>query len=142
MALFHKILVGYDGSEGARRALRLATSLARDQQAELWAVAVEEELPRYAATIDEVEEDREAIDRYFQRLFDEAVREAATQDVRLQTATKAGHGAQAIVAYAKDGNFDLLVIGHSGHSEIWGRFMGSTADKITRHAPCSVLVVR
>jgi nucleotide-binding universal stress UspA family protein len=35
-----------------------------------------------------------------------------------------------------------LIIGHRGHSGIWGRLLGTTADKVVDHAPCSVLVVR
>jgi nucleotide-binding universal stress UspA family protein len=37
---------------------------------------------------------------------------------------------------------DLIVVGHSGHSSVWGRFLGSTAEKTGHHAPCSVLIVR
>ena len=34
------------------------------------------------------------------------------------------------------------VMGHMGHSSVWGTFMGTTAEKVTRHVTCSVLVVR
>jgi nucleotide-binding universal stress UspA family protein len=34
------------------------------------------------------------------------------------------------------------VIGHSGHSRVWGRFLGDAASKIVGHARCAVLVVR
>lgn len=44
--------------------------------------------------------------------------------------------------YALEVGADLLIIGHSGHSGIWGRLLGTTADKVVDHAPCSVLVVR
>jgi nucleotide-binding universal stress UspA family protein len=51
----------------------------------------------------------------------------------------------------KDGNFrrwssaasfDLIVIGHSDHSELWRRLLGDTADRIADHASCSVLIVK
>jgi hypothetical protein len=35
---------------------------------------------------------------------------------------------------------DLLVLGRSGHSAIWGRFIGTTAEKVARHVECSVLI--
>jgi nucleotide-binding universal stress UspA family protein len=41
-----------------------------------------------------------------------------------------GHAAQLIVAAAEREQADLLVLGRSGHSQVWGRFMGSTADTI------------
>ncbi|MFI6408654.1 universal stress protein [Streptomyces sp. NPDC050548] len=37
----------------------------------------------------------------------------------------------------------LLALGSgSGHSSVWGRLLGSTAEKASGHAPCSVLIVR
>jgi len=40
------------------------------------------------------------------------------------------------------GRYDLVVVGHAGHSHVWGSFMGTTAEKVSRHAPCDVLIVR
>jgi hypothetical protein len=37
---------------------------------------------------------------------------------------------------------DLVVIGHSGLSGVWGLFLGTTAEKVSRHAACSVRIVR
>ncbi len=53
-----------------------------------------------------------------------------------------GHPAQQIVQVAQEHRADLIVIGHSGHSGVWGRFLGSTAEKVSRHAACSVLLAR
>jgi hypothetical protein len=39
-------------------------------------------------------------------------------------------------------NCDLIVVGHSDHSELWGRLLGDTADRISDHAHCSVLIVK
>jgi Universal stress protein family len=36
----------------------------------------------------------------------------------------------------------LVAMGHTGHSSVWGTFMGTTAEKVTRQVTCSVLVVR
>ena len=47
-----------------------------------------------------------------------------------------GHAAQQIILLAEREQADLLVIGRSGHSQIWGRLLGSTADRIVQHAPC------
>jgi nucleotide-binding universal stress UspA family protein len=38
--------------------------------------------------------------------------------------------------YATAEQADLLVLGHSGHSSVWGQFMGTTADKLVRRAAC------
>lgn len=37
---------------------------------------------------------------------------------------------------------DVIVIGQSGHSNVWSNFLGTTVDKWARHAPCDILIVR
>ncbi len=43
---------------------------------------------------------------------------------------------------AKEVGADLIVLGHSGHSAVWGPLLGAVTEKVSRHAPCSVLIVR
>ena len=62
--------------------------------------------------------------------------------IELRVDQAAGQPALAIVRYADEGGFDLIVMGHSGHSGLWGTFLGTTADKAMRHAHCTVMVVR
>src|SRR6266566_1656748 len=125
--MYRRIAVGFDGSSGSRRALEAAVDLARSGKAELFLVSIEE-LPRYPGAIDEVE--------------DEAVRQITGAGLVVHREIRPGHAAQALPHYAMEVGADLLVIGHSGHSAIWGRLLGTTADKVVDHAPCSVLVVR
>jgi len=54
----------------------------------------------------------------------------------------AGHPAQELVRAAKEVGADLIVLGHSGHSAVWGPLLGAVTEKVSRHAPCSVLIVR
>jgi nucleotide-binding universal stress UspA family protein len=140
--MFRKILLGYDGSAGAERALDMALELARVHGAELWALAVEERLPHFAATVGEVEEEKEFANRYYGERLAVARERAAKMGVELKTVLRAGHPARTIVDVAKEGSFDLVVLGHSGHSEVWATFLGTTAEKVSRHAPCAVLIVR
>jgi len=48
--MYRRIAVGFDGSQGSRRALEVAVNLARSAKAELFLVSIEE-LPRYPAAI-------------------------------------------------------------------------------------------
>ncbi|MCS7311027.1 MAG: universal stress protein, partial [Armatimonadetes bacterium] len=66
--MYHRILVGFDGSAGAERALNAGLALARALEAELHVIMVEEDLPRYAATIGEYEEVQQQRDAYFTQL--------------------------------------------------------------------------
>ena len=140
--MFRKILLAYDGSEGANRALEAGIKLAQTHQAELWALAVEERLPRFSGTIDEVKEEKEFANRRYSQLLKTAQTRAKAAGVELKTILRAGHAAKTIVEVAKEGGFDAVLVGHSGHSEVWAAFLGTTAEKVSRHAPCSVLIVR
>ena len=68
--------------------------------------------------------------------------DANSEGVTLHTDIRIGHPARGLVDYVTERGVDLLVLGHSGHSSLWGTFLGTTADKVMRHAPCSVRVVR
>ena len=140
--MFRKILLAYDGSEGAERALEAGINLAKLHQAELWTVAVMEGGPRFSATIDEVQEERDFAVRHYGKLLEEAQAKAREAGVEMETLRCPGHPAQAILQVAREGNFDLVVLGHSGVSGVWAKFLGTTAEKVSRHAPCSVLIVR
>jgi nucleotide-binding universal stress UspA family protein len=137
MGVFTTIVCAYDGSGGSERALQLAALLAAAHSSELIIISVIEHVPRFAGTVGEVDESvreqaEEARERQHQALAVIDGLEVTQHKALLET----GHPAQAIIAAAMHEHADLLVIGRSGHSEVWGRFMGSTADKITRHVPC------
>ena len=67
---------------------------------------------------------------------------AAQHGLSIACETRRGHPAKEIVKVAAEGAYDLIVIGHSDHSELWGRLLGDTADRISDHAHCSVLIVK
>jgi len=140
--MFQKILVAYDGSEGSRHALQAGIELAKQLGADLHTISVIEHLPHYAATVGEVKEAQEEFETFFSKLTKQARDLAALQGVELETVVKPGHEVETIVTYAKEGGFDLLVIGFAGHSNIWGRVMGSTTQNLSRLAPCSVMIVK
>ena len=140
--MFRKILLAYDGSEGANTALNAGINLAKIHQAELWALAVQEKLPRFSGTIDEVKEEKQFANDQYGKLLEAAKVKAKEAGGVLKTLMRPGHPAQTIVAVAKEGKFDLVLVGHTGLSGVWAAFLGTTAEKVSRHAPCSVLIVR
>jgi len=140
--MYRRILVAYDGSNGARAALREGIALAKALGAELCTISVEEHLPHYAVSISEVKAAKEEIDEYFRALAKEARDVGGLEGVELETFVRQGHEVETIVTVAKEGSFDLLVVGYHGHSRIFDRLMGSTAQSIVRLAPCSVLLAK
>jgi|YNPNPStandDraft_1061719.scaffolds.fasta_scaffold01453_13 nucleotide-binding universal stress UspA family protein len=139
---YRRILIAYDGSEGAAKGLRAGIRLAKIHQAELCALAVDEKEPRWSGTMDKVQEEKNLADQHYGRILKWAEGLARGDGVDLQTMVRPGHPAKTIVEVAKEGKFDLIVMGHSGLSGVWARFLGTTTEKVSRHAPCSVLIVR
>jgi nucleotide-binding universal stress UspA family protein len=140
--MFKKILVGYDGSKGGKAALERAATLAREGNAQLTALWARQPLPRHADLPGEPEGEAEAANDYFAERKREIQETAQRHGITIACETRAGHAAKVIVNFADEGGYDLIVVGHSDHSELWGRLLGDTADRITDHAHCSVLVVK
>jgi nucleotide-binding universal stress UspA family protein len=140
--MFEKILVAYDGSAGAKRALDVAIKLASIFRAELWTLSVEERLPHYAATIDEVQEEQAFVNHYFQEALSVAYLRAMHAGVELKSEIRAGDVVRTIIEFTREGGFDLLVVGASRHSKAWAMLLGTTAEKVSEQAPCTILIAR
>jgi nucleotide-binding universal stress UspA family protein len=122
------VLVAYDGSPASERAVQAAVDFAREG-AQVIGVTVR------APTNDDG--GQASTD-----LVEMIAAHAGSFGVRLTTEIRTGHPAQEILAAARSHRADLIVLGHSGRSATWGRFLGTTAEKVSRHAECSVLIVR
>jgi nucleotide-binding universal stress UspA family protein len=142
--MFKKILVGYDGSDSARAALQKAALLAKESDGELTAIWVHEPLPHLSDLPGEFEEEMEATGHSVRfRERETEVQAIGTQyAISIRSELRSGHPAKAIIDAAEEGHYDLIVVGHRDHSGLWGRLLGDTADRISDHAHCSVLIVK
>jgi nucleotide-binding universal stress UspA family protein len=139
---YRKLLVPYDGSPGARAALKAAIDLANQMDAELRCICVQEELSYYGATLGDVEDAKAEQDACLHKLTEEARQCAAYFGVELHARVIRGRAVDAVVAALEDGEFDLLVIGDAGRSDIVGWIMGRTTQQLARLSPCKVLLVK
>jgi nucleotide-binding universal stress UspA family protein len=140
--MIEKILIAHDGSEGAQNAFDTALELAKRLGASLDMVSVEERAVHDGETIDEVSDEIEEENTYFEQLASQCKRRAALKEVQLRTSVVRGHVVKAVVDFARERGFDLLVIGYTGHSRIYEHLWGGTSQNLARMAPCSVLVVK
>ena len=140
--MFKKILVGYDGSKGGKAALQCAAVMAKQTNAEITALWVRAPLPRHSDLPGEFEGEAEAADEYLKARRNEVEDAAAQHNIPIHCETRRGQAAKTILRFADEGGHDLIVIGHSDQSELWGRLLGDTADRISDHAICSVLIVK
>ena len=141
--MFKRILIAHDGSDGAQRAFDVGVELAVAMNATLHMISVEEDLPRHAEMIiGEIAEAKDTQDSYFGQLGKQAKGRARLKGLSIETSVVSGHEVKAIVENAREGQYDLLVVGFTGHSRIYDHLWGGTSQNLTRMAPCSVLVVK
>ena len=140
--MFSKILVANDGSEGGKKAFAAALVMAKKFGAELHSISVKERPSHFAETVGEVMEEQEEADVFFGRVTGEAILQARQEGLDLRCAVLPGHEVETIIRFARDGHFDLLVIGFMGHSRVFDRIWGGSSQNLTRLSPCPVLVVK
>jgi nucleotide-binding universal stress UspA family protein len=139
------ILIPVDFSGPSRQALRFASDLARRYEASLLLLHVYQigalSLPRYSAA-DALTSYAE-IEQRVREALDELRQEAeAAGAPRVGVAQVVGVPYVEIVRRAEEGGHDLIVMGTHGHTGVRRMLIGSVAEKVVRHAPCPVLVVR
>ena len=145
--MFRSIVVGTDGSDTAGDAVRGAIELARALGATVDLVSAYEPVSGQRLR----EEARQAPEILEWRVnpredVDATLREAAEriQDAGVQVATYAREGdpADAILDVAEERGSDLIVVGQEGMTGAKRFLLGSVPDKVSHHAPCSVLIIR
>jgi nucleotide-binding universal stress UspA family protein len=139
---FHKILCPIDFSPGSQQAMRVAVRLATERSAELvlvhsWnlpptAFAGEYTFP--ADVIQQLSDDA-------RRGLDAAARDAGALGAKRVTSRLLSGLPWSTIVGAAAG-CDLIVIGTHGRTGLARILLGSVAEQVIRHAPCSVLVVR
>jgi nucleotide-binding universal stress UspA family protein len=139
--MFSKILHANDGSVPAFKAFKLALDIAKQNTAALHMVCVEE-IPYLPEFIEEVREETGVAARRFHSVIQKARGMAEQHQVKFQTHVQAGHPVRTIVDLANELGADLLIIGATGHSQLYERMIGSRADRLVHLASCPVLVVK
>lgn len=119
------LVVGYDGSPSAQRALDRAATLT-DYGSRLIVAAV-------SADEHGLDESR--------KLLDEAEFRLLRQRVFCQKRELVGKPADALMSLATETQADLIVVGH-GKTALQRLLLGSVSTKVVHDAPCDVLVVR
>jgi len=139
-----RILCPVDFSECSKLALQAAIQLARDSGGALHLIFVVTptvlatgDMPYYAAEL------LATLKEGGERALAEWRAQAITGGARtVETVCVIGVPWNEIVTYARTHECDLLVMGTHGRSGLQHVLIGSVAEKVLRHAPCSVLVVR
>ena len=140
-----RIVVGVEGSDGSRVALRWAIDEAHYRSCDVEVVTAY--LPTYVPAapdfgyvsldpIDLVEEVRKMQDD----LVAEATARCAKPTVNVEQKLVKGRAADTLIAAAEGAA--LLVVGNRGRGGFRGLLLGSVSHQITHHAGCPVVIVR
>lgn len=77
-----------------------------------------------------------------QMLLDQIVIKLDFNGIKVEKQVLVGEPFEKIVETAKNGGFDLIVMGNRGFSKVKRFFVGSVTQKVISEAPCPVLVIR
>jgi nucleotide-binding universal stress UspA family protein len=145
--MFKSIVVGTDGSHTAAEATREAIELASAVGATLQIVSAYEPVP--AQKLNEIKREapedlqwaispRSEVDA----ALETAAAPAREAGVPVNVYPRQGDPADAILDVAEETEADLIVVGNKGMTGAKRFLLGSVPNKVSHHAPCSVLIIR
>jgi nucleotide-binding universal stress UspA family protein len=145
--VFDSIVVGTDGSETAREAVRQAIELAGRLGARLHVVSayepvaearLREEAQHVPADLQWLINPREDVDA----TLHEAAQAAGEAGIEVERYARQGDPADAILDVAEEQDAQLIVVGNKGMTGARRFLLGSVPNRVSHHAPCSVLIIR
>ena len=143
--LFHHIVAATDFSEASAHAAAFAISLAEEADAHLTLVHALDLPPAVETWIVESEAGSSRLQQWQQgasgRLHELVPNDAGTY-CHVEERVESGSAARVILDVAAERHAGLIVIGAHGGGPLERMFVGSTAQRVVRQAPCPVLIVR
>jgi nucleotide-binding universal stress UspA family protein len=131
------VILGYDGSEGSKKALAAAIELADALQRKL-VIAYAYEVSAFGG---EVQDLAKALRERGENVTGEAAAAAKGAGVDPETVVISGDRAEALASLAADRGAGMLVIGTRGEPPLKGLILGSVAHKLLHLSSAPVLVV-
>ncbi len=134
------IILGYDGSDGAKAALPEAVAVAKSFGAKLVVAFGYEPNPQGG----EVADIRHALEQLGEQLTAEGIA-AATEpdpDMRVEVAVIDERPVESLIRAAEERHARMIVVGGNGRGPLAGALLGSVAYRLLHHSTVSVLVVQ
>lgn len=140
------IVVGTDGSETATRAVQHAADLARATGARVHVVSAYKPLTGVHIAAGAGMPEMAALDIepsvHVNSILDQAAAIFRMNGVEVDTHACKGDPATALLDIADAQHATMIVVGNKGMDSAKRFLLGNVPDKVSHHAPCSVLIVR
>lgn len=137
------IVVGTDGSPGAKAAVQRAAEVARGNDARVHLVTAYPDVPSYRETItSSAKADPIDLRQAAESVLSRAGREFEAEGIEVEGHAREGDPAQVIIEVAQEKQADLIVVGARGLTGVQRFLLGSVSSKLSHHSPTSVMVVR
>ncbi len=130
------VVVGVDGSEASRAALKWAADYARKYDLPLEAVIAWDFGPYYGYPVPDFDQELRS---WATDSIADAVREVLGEDAEVTQHVVRGQSAPALLEAAKSAS--LLVVGTRGRGAFAGMLLGSVSQHVVSHASCPVVVI-
>ncbi|MDA4119087.1 MAG: universal stress protein [Thaumarchaeota archaeon] len=142
--VYERILVGYDGSDNAKRALKKTIQLSKSSsEGELFVVVAFDSANLYVLSMGQYYASaRGEMGQHAQDLLSEALRIVKQAGIKTNGSVEEGRPADMILAKAIESRADLIVVGRRGIRGIERFLMGSVSSSIVSHSEVDVLVVK
>lgn len=141
MEAIKKILIATDGSDNTKEAVSYGLWLAKELGAEVTTLYVIDQTSFVSFPMDSsIVSVYSLLENEGKRAVEDVKAEGDAAGVKVTPMVLEGSPTRKIVETAA--GFDLVVLGTLGRSALSKLFMGSVAERVTRYAPCPVLVVR
>lgn len=145
--MLDKILVPIDGSEYAFKALDYAITFAKKFSSEIYIVHIVQTVAAIAygtdITVPSFMVDlKNHLEENGKRILSTAEVKTKKAGVKAVTMLLYGSPAEEIVNFAEEKGVGLIVVGDRGLGSVARFFLGSVSNKVSRHAPCPVLIVK
>ena len=140
-----------DGSENSDRALDLALDIGEKYNADIMILNVSGSLTMSAFPEESAATatgSATTVARDLRKIHAEILNNAVAHaklvkpDLTISSTLREGDPALEIVSVAKEGGFDVVVIGHRGLGRVKELFLGSTSEKVAHLAPCPVIIAK
>jgi nucleotide-binding universal stress UspA family protein len=137
---FRKILVGYDGSPLAEKAVDLAIRFGVCEKSAISVLAVAR-LPEPATSV-ELQAVLDDAREHFEVGLKRVVERGQKHGVEITTDIVVGHPGEQLIHRAETEQVDLMIVGRRGTSLFQKMVLGSVSERVLRYAHCPVLLVK